>query len=103
MKTAQYDVITNKFFTTEINHNGIIGNEYGWHITGEGFYVIPNPHSKYVSFSKNHQDTCLGDIVSDIIPNYTNQQYADDYGDRITGLGKNVREFLQQNCRMDIK
>ena len=102
MTTTQFDAKTGNFFTTEINHKGLVGSEYGWNIIGAGYYVIINPDSKQVSFSKNNHDICFGDIVSDIIPNYTNQQYANDYGNKLTGLGKTVREFMQQNCRMSI-
>ncbi len=102
MKITQFDAKTKGFFTTEIDHHGLVGQEDGWHILGEGYYVIVNPDSKYVSFCKAKKDICFGDIVSDIIPNYTNQQYVDDYGDKLTGVGKTVREHMKENCRMDI-
>lgn len=102
MKTSQFDTVTNSIFTTEIEYNGTIGNEYGGRITGKGYFVIVNPDSEYVSFSKNKHNICFGDIVSDIIPDYTNQQYANDYGDRLLGNKQTVREYMQQNCGMDI-
>ena len=98
MKTTQFDAKTHNFFTTQITNFS-----HSNRIVGDGYFVIINPHSEYVSFSKSNQDICLGDIVSDIIPNYTNQQYADDYGDKFTGLGLTVREYMQKNCRMNIK
>lgn len=98
MKVSQFDAKTGQFFTTEVT-NYAHSNK----ILGEGYYIIVNPNSKYVSFSKENKDVCFGDIVSDIIPEYTNQQYANDYGDKLTGVGITVREYMQVNCRMDIK
>lgn len=97
MKTSQFDSKTGNFFTAEIT-----GPSYEQKIIGNGYFVIVEPHSKHVSFSKHRHDICFGDIVSDIIPNYTNQQYANDYGDKLTGTGLTVREYMQKNCRMDI-
>jgi hypothetical protein len=97
MTTSQFDAKTGSMFTTEITDFS-----HSNRIIGEGYFVIINPDSKHVSFSKAKHDICLGDIVSDIIPNYTNQQYANDYGDRLTGMGLTVREFMQKNCRMNI-
>lgn len=102
MKNTQFDAKTRKMFTTEVEHNGTPQAPYGYHITGDGYYVIVNPNSKYVSFSKMNRDVCFGDIVSDIIKEYTNQQYADDYGNKVTGIGKTVRQYMIENCRMDI-
>ena len=98
METTQYDAKTEQFFTTEITDFS-----HSNRILGDGYYVIVNPDSKFVSFSKHHLDVCFGDIVSDIIPDYTNQQYANDYGDKMTGIGKTVREYMRENCRMQIK
>ncbi len=102
MKITQFDAKTRSQFTTEIKSCGTPGKEYSHQIIGEGYYIIVNPHSKYVSFSKNHHDVCFGDIVSDIIKEYTNQQYADDYGNRLTGVGKTIRQYMIENCRMNI-
>lgn len=98
MKTTQFDARTCLLFTTEI-----IGPSYAQVISGEGYFIIINPNSRLVSFSKVRHDICFGDIVSDIIPGYTNQQYANDYGTKPTGMGKSVREYMQQNCKMNIK
>jgi hypothetical protein len=97
MRTTQFDAKAGAQFTTEItdfNHSN--------RILGDGYFVIVNPNSKHVSFSKSYHDICFGDIVSDIIPNYTNQDYANDYGNKLTGVGKTVKEYMQQNCRMNI-
>lgn len=93
--TTQFDARTGKLFTAEVMPAGL--NDY---IVGEGYYIIVNPDSKHASFSKTRHDICFGDIVSDIIPEYTNQQYADDYGNRLTKSGKTIREYMQDNCRM---
>lgn len=103
METSQFDAKTNQFFTTQITHNGSPDKPYGFRIVGAGYYVIINPDSKYVSFSKSNRDICFGDIVSDIIHEYTNQQYCNDYGNKLTGTGKTVREYMQQNCRMEVQ
>ena len=95
MKATQFDAKTGGSFTVEIS-----GPSYSQKIEGVGYFVIVNPNSKHVSFSKSRHDICFGDIVSDIIPDYTNQQYANDYGSRITGMGKTVKEYIQQECRM---
>lgn len=97
METTQFDAKTQSTFTakvTDFSHSN--------RIIGQGYFIIVNPDSKFVSFSKSHTNICFGDIVSNIIPNYTNQQYADDYGDKLTGMGLTVREYMQKNCRMDI-
>ncbi len=93
--TTQFDACTGNLFTTEVVATGLNSR-----IIGDGYYIIVNPDSKYVSFSKTRHDICFGDIVSDIIHEYTNQQYANDYGDKLTGLGKTVREYMQNNCGM---
>lgn len=98
MKLTQFDTLTKSQFTAEV-----VGPSFDQKITGRGYFIIVNPNSKYVSFSKNHTDICFGDIASDIIPNYTNQQYAEDYGDRQIGTGNTVREYMQQNCGMNIQ
>lgn len=95
MKTTQFDALTGRSFTTELTDDFKI-------ITGNGYFIIPNPNSKHVSFSKGRKDSCLGDIVSDIIPNYTNEDYAKDYGDRMTGVGKTVKEFLIENLKINL-
>ena len=95
MRTTQVDAKTGTQFTTEITNL-----THSNRILGDGYFVIVNPHSNRVSFSKSYHDICFGDIVSDIIPNYTNQQYANDYGNRLTGMGLTVKEYMQQNCRM---
>lgn len=94
-KTTQFDAKTGTQFTATIT-----GPSYEQKIVGEGYFIIPNPDSKYVSHSKHRKDTCLGDIVSDIIPNYTNEQYCKDYGDRLTGMGVTVREYMANNLRL---
>ena len=81
----------------------VIGPSYDQTIVGDGYFIIINPDSKHVSFSKSRKDVCLGDVTADIIPDYTNQQYADEYGDRYTGMGLTVKEFMTKNCRMDLK
>lgn len=47
------------------------------------YYIIVNPNSKYVSFSKSKHDICFGDKVSGIIKEYTNAQYIAEFGSRI--------------------
>lgn len=84
------------------------------------YYIIVNPNSKHVSFCNEKKDICFGDTVPNIIPNYTNQQYANDYGDRVISVPSNtetdpyksprydgfeqmtIREYMQVNCKMDI-
>lgn len=98
MKTSQFDAATGGTFTAEID-----GPSFSQRIIGDGFFIIVNPNSKHVSFSKSRHDICFGDIVSAIIPEYTNQQFADDYGDRMLAGGQTVREYMRENCRMEIK
>lgn len=93
--TTQYDSYNKKFITVEIT-----GPTYAQKIKGDGYFIIINPDSDFVSFSKSKKDTCLGDITLNVIPNYTNQQFADDYGDRRTGMGITVRQYMQRNCKM---
>lgn len=95
--SSQYDAKTKSSFTVQID-----GPSYAQVIKGQGYFIIPNPQSKFVSFSKANKDTCLGDIVSDIIPEYTNEQYANDYGDRHLGTGKTVREYMRDNLRIKV-
>lgn len=98
MKTTQFDAKTGELFTVEIE-----GPSYAQRIVSDGYFIIVNPHSKFVFFSKKRYDICFGDIVSDIIPEYTNQQYANDYGDKMTGYNNmTVREYMQKNCRMNV-
>lgn len=94
MKTTQFDAKTGGQFTTEIT-----GPSFQQVISGPGYFIIPTDKGT-VSFSKGRHDACVGDIVSDIIPNYTIEQYAADYGDRVLGIGKTVREFLHDNLRV---
>lgn len=96
MKTSQFDAHNNQPITVEI-----VGPSYEQKIIGEGYFIIINPDSKHVSFSKSHHDICFGDVTKEIIPDYTNQQFATEYGDRLTGYeGMTVKEYMQQNCRM---
>jgi hypothetical protein len=97
MRVAQFDAHNNRQVTFEIN-----GPSYNQVISGDGYFIIVNPNSKYVSFSKGRKDVCFGDVTTNIIPDYTNQQYADEYGSRLTGMGKTVKEYMQQECRMNI-
>lgn len=97
MKVTQFDAHNKRSITVEI-----VGPSYAQRIEGDGYFIIVNPNSKHVSFSKAKHDVCLGDVTENIIPNYTNQQYADDYGSRLTGIGLTVKEFMQKNCRMNI-
>jgi hypothetical protein len=110
---SQFDAASNGFFTAVID--GPFHNEA---IIGEGYFIIINPDSKYVSFSKTRHDICFGDIVSNIIPEYTNEQYARDYGSRIIRVpvmtlenhhmpprydrdeSLTILEYLRRNCRM---
>lgn len=71
-------------------------------IHGDGYFIIPNGAGGQCSFCKECRDTCLGDVTMDIIPDYTIQQYSDEYGNRATGMGITVREFLQVNMRQPI-
>jgi len=98
MNTTQFDAHNKKHLTVEL-----VGPSYELKIKGEGVFIIINPHGKFVSFSKSCHDACLGDVTEKVIHEYTNQQYADEYGDRMTGLGMTVRQYMQINCRMDIK
>lgn len=97
MKQTTFDAHNKEQITTELT-----GPSYDQKIIGEGYFILINPDSKYVSFSKSKHDICLGDVTKNIIPDYTNQQFADEYGDRLTGMGKTVKQFMQQNCRMNI-
>ena len=97
---SQFDAKTRQYFTSEV-----VGPSYAQRIEGDGYFIIVNPNSEYASFSKKRHDICFGDIVSDIIHNYTNQQYANDYGSRHLGGDLSewtVREYLQRNLGMDI-
>lgn len=113
MKTSQFDARTGQFFTAEIE-----GPSYAQRIVGAGYFILINPDSKHVSFSKTCHDICMGDIVSDIIPNYTNEQYMNDYGSRLISVPCNtetdpdkmpkydgtkmmtIKEYMRDNCRM---
>lgn len=98
MLVNAYDAHNKESITVDIE-----GPSYAQRIKGDGFFILVNPGSKYASFSKHKQGVCFGDITKNIIPDYTNQQFADEYGDRLTGLGLTVKEYMQNNCRMDIK
>lgn len=100
MKCTQFDAHNNRPITIEI-----VGPSFAQRIEGKGYFIIVNPNSTYVSFSKSRHDICLGDVTENIIPNYTNQDYANEYGSRTTGYkGMTVKQYMQQNCRMiDIK
>lgn len=91
----QFDAHNNKRMDITIE-----GPSFAQLITGNGYFIIVNPDSKHVSFSKSRHDICFGDITENIIPDYTNQQYATEYGDRLTGMGVTVKEYMQRNCRM---
>jgi hypothetical protein len=97
MKIAQFDTKTNSMFTAEV-----LGPSYEQYISGDGYFIIVNPNSKFVSFSKHKHDICFGDIISDIIKEYTNQQYCDDYGKRLLGTGQTIKEYMINNCRMKL-
>jgi len=90
------------------------------------YFIIVNPDSEFVSFSETNHDICFGDQVPEIIPNYTNKQYADAYGDRVITypcmtdisrepeferirinaetktISKTIREYMRENCRMHV-
>jgi hypothetical protein len=96
MRLTTFDAHNNAQITVDIE------GSYFPRIISEGYYIIPNPSSKHVSFSKHRADSCLGDITANIIPDYTNAQYAAEYGDRLTGMGCTVREFMVKNLRIEI-
>lgn len=96
MKTAQFDSATNSFFTAEIS-----GPSYSQRIEGAGYFVIINPDSKHVSFSKHRHDICFGDIVSKVIPNYTNADYIRDYGSKIISVPSNTETDPYKMPRYD--
>ncbi len=100
MKVSQFDSHNNKFIEVEIT-----GPSYNQRIVGEGYFIIVSG-GKHISFSKGRHDVCFGDITTDIIPDYTVQQYADEYGDKygdkLTGLGVTVREYLKNYCRYSL-
>ena len=91
MRLTTFDAHNNAQITVDIE------GDYFPRITGEGYYIIPQPGSKHVSFSKHRTDSCLGDITANIIPDYTNAQYAAEYGDRFTVIGCTVIEFMVKN------
>jgi hypothetical protein len=97
MKRTQFDAKTGGAFTVEVE-----GPSFDERIVGPGYFIIVNPQSTYACFSKSRQDICFGDIVSDMIPNYTNAQYAKDYGSRILHTGQTIREYMAQNCYMKV-
>lgn len=98
MLTTTFDAHNNQPITVDI-----VGPSFAQKIVGEGYFIIINPDSRYATFSKSKYNVCMGDVTKNIIPNYTNQQYADEYGDRLTGyLGMTVKEYMQKNCRMKI-
>lgn len=97
MKCSQFDAHNKESITVEI-----AGPFYNQVIKGEGYFIIPNPQSKHVSFCKGRKDTCLGDVTKNIIPDYTNQQYADEYGSRLTGIGVTVKEHMMKVGRYRI-
>ena len=80
----------------------ITGPSYDQKIVGPGYFIIMNPGSKHVSFSKGNHDVCFGDTVSDIIPEYTNEQYIEDYGHRVISTGQTLREYAKSNLRMAV-
>jgi len=94
MKQTFFDAHNQQQITVELTCHG-----YKPVIMGSGYFIIPNPGSKYVSFSKAAHDSCIGDITAEVIPDYTNQQYADEYGDRVTGMNLTVREYMRRLCR----
>jgi len=82
------------------------------------YFIIVNPDSKFVSFGNSKHDICFGHTSNDVIKEYTNQQYANDFGHEIINVPFNtetdlykmpryngikkmtVKEYMQQNCRM---
>lgn len=98
MKISQFDAHNKQTITVEVD-----GSEYDQRIVGEGYFIIINPASKHVSFSKHRQDICMGDVTKEIIKEYTHDQYAAEYGDRPTGYhGMTVREYMVRNCRITL-
>lgn len=99
MKITSFDAHNGQSITVDID-----GPDYSQRIDGDGWFIIIEPNSKFVSFSKHRHDVCFGDVTKAIIPDYTNQQFANEYGDRLTGYnGMTVKEYMVKNCRMDIK
>jgi hypothetical protein len=79
----------------------ITGPSYNQRIAGAGYFIIINPQSEHVSFSKSNHDTCVDNLTADIIPGYTNQQFADEYGNEfVAELGITVKEYMSRNLRM---
>lgn len=97
MRVNQFDAHNKESITVEV-----VGPSYQQRIDGQGYFIIANPDSKFVCFSKVRHDLCFGDVTKDVIPEYTNQQYADEYGHRLTGMGSTMKEYLQRQCRMNI-
>ncbi len=97
MNTTLFDAHNQKQITVNI-----VGPSYQQYISGPGYFIIVQPDSKFVSFSKSRHDICFGDVTEEIIHEYTNQQFADEYGDRLTGIGLTLKEYMRKNCRMDI-
>lgn len=87
-KITGFDAKTGANFTAEI-----VGPPYDRRIIGEGYFIIIEPNSKYVSFSKSKHDICYGHIVSDIIHEYTNEQYVKDYRDILFNDGKKYSDW----------
>lgn len=98
MRITQFDAHNNEPITVEV-----VGPSYAQRIEGEGYFILINPDSPHVSFSKGRHNICFGDVTKNIIPNYTNQQFANEYGSRMTGYNNmTIKEYMQINCRMNI-
>jgi hypothetical protein len=93
--STQYDALTKSSFTVKI-----VGPSFAQKIEGEGWFIIPGS-GNLVSFSKAKKDCCLGDIASDIIPDYSNEDYIRDYGARqLGGDSGTVEEYCRKNLRI---
>ena len=97
MKITTWDAHNGEFITTTLTGPSASV------IDGPGYFIIPNGYGAKagVSFSKGKQGDCLGDMTLNIIPDYTNEQYTADYGSRRMGNGLTVREYMQQNLRLN--
>lgn len=97
MTVTQFDAHNGEQITTTLT-----GPDYAPVIDGPGYFIIPNAYGAKagVSFSKGRHDACLGDITLNVIPDYTNDQYAAEYGHRYMDNGMTVLEYMQQNLRL---
>lgn len=78
---------------------------YSPNILFMNYFIIVNPASNFVSFSTTNHNVCFGDTVPAVIKEYTNLQYANDYGERLISytwggklITKSIRQYMKEDC-----